>query len=184
VSALTGLLLLLGVCFLVLNLRLGVDFFRYLRLRSSALLTWPGPRPRYYGILLATGVVLGVLIVYKLVFLGWPVTQVFGESMMFVYYAYALPLSLRIKRGFYATGIWSESRFIPYGQVGSVRWREGPELTLLVVLRSQAVARRLTVPGPLYAAARRLLRDKVASHDLHLGGTGLDLGTRDEREDL
>ena len=44
------LLLLLGVGFLVANVRIGIDALRFLRRRSSALLTWHGPRPRSYGL--------------------------------------------------------------------------------------------------------------------------------------
>jgi hypothetical protein len=51
-------LLLLGVGFLVANVRAGVDVLRYFRRRPSALLTWRGPQPRYYGLQLALGVVL------------------------------------------------------------------------------------------------------------------------------
>ena len=53
------LLFLLGIGFLVANVRVGIDALRFLRRRSSALLTWRGPRPRYYGLQLALGVVLG-----------------------------------------------------------------------------------------------------------------------------
>jgi hypothetical protein len=60
------LLFLLGIGFLCANLRLFVQFIRFLTLRSSALLTWPGRRPPFYGLLLAMGAILAVLIVYKL----------------------------------------------------------------------------------------------------------------------
>jgi hypothetical protein len=40
------------------------------------------------------------------------------------------------------------------------------------------------VPGPQLGAARRLLRDLIARHDIHLGETGLHLGLRDERDDI
>ena len=40
-------------------------------------------------------------------------TEVFGESMMLVYYGYAQPLSLRIGRGFYQDGIWADGGFCP-----------------------------------------------------------------------
>jgi hypothetical protein len=44
------------------------------------------------------------------------------------------------------------------------------------------MARRLEVPGHLYGQARRLLRDKVKTHDIHIGGSGLDLGSRDDQD--
>ena len=104
--------------------------------------------------------------------------------MMFLYYGYAMPLSLRIGRGFYADGIWSETGFVPYGKIGAVSWREGEEIALVIVARLRNLARRLIVPGPHYAAARRLLRDKIAAHDIQLMHTGLELGAHDERDDV
>ena len=67
-----------------------------------------GPRPPLYTLFLAAGALLGLLIIYKLTVLRLHPVQVFGESMMLVYYVYALPLSLRIGRGFYEDGIWTE----------------------------------------------------------------------------
>jgi hypothetical protein len=177
-------LFLLGVGFLVANLRVFVDGVRFLRRRSSALVTWPGPRPPYYGLLLAMGVGLGLLLFYKLVFLRRSPLRLFGESMMFLYYGYTLPLSRRIKRGFYADGIWAETGFVPYGQIGAIAWREGEDITLLIVNRIKNLARRLVVPAAHYAAARRLLRDKIAAHEIQLMSTGVVLGSHDEREDV
>ena len=112
-DALSRFLLLLGVGFFCANMRLLAQFIRYLRMRSSALLTWPGRRPPFYPLLLILGAVLALLIVYKLVVLHQHPIQVFGESMMLVYYAWALPLSLRIGRGFYDDGIWADGGLHP-----------------------------------------------------------------------
>ena len=179
---LRGTLVLLGVGFLVANARLILEYFTFLRRRRSALLTWPSPKPPYYGMALAIGVVLGFLVFYKLVVLR---RQAFGEGMMFLYYAYLLPLSRQIGRGFYEEGIWADTVFIPYNEVGGISWREGEhQVTLIVISRLRNLARRLVVPGENYAAARRLLRDKIAAHAIHFTGTGLDLGEHDEREDV
>ena len=183
-EVLARILFFLGVGFLVANLRIFFDGLRFLRRRSSALLTWPGRRPPYYGLLLAIGVCMGALIFYKLVFLRRPPVQLFGETMMFLYYGYAMPLSRRIGRGFYQDGIWSEGGFVPYYQIGAIAWREGEEITLVLVSRLRSLARRLVVPGSHYAAARRLLRDKIAAHDIQLTATGLVLGSHDERDDV
>jgi hypothetical protein len=177
-------LLILGIGFLVANLRIGLDALRFLRRRSSAVLTWRGPRPRYYGLQLALGVLLGLLLLYDLVVLRRPAAQLFGIGMMFVYYGYLVPLSRRIGHGFYADGIWSESGFVPYWKIGAVSWREGEEIALVIVSRLRNLARRLVVPGVHYAAARRLLRDKIAAHDIQLMHTGLELGAHDERDDV
>jgi len=48
----------------------------------------------------------------------------------------------------------------------------------------RAFARRLVVPHSHYGAARRLLRDKIAAHDIHFTGKTLDLGMHDERDDV
>ncbi len=179
---LTGVLLLLGAGFLLANARLLVDYLQFIRRRRAALLTWPGPPPPYYGMTLALGVVLGLLVFGKLVFLQFPPRRVFGEGMMFLYYGYLLPLSRRIGRGFYADGIWADSGFVPYNEVGGVSWREGEhQVTLVLISRLRHLARRLVVPGDKYGAARRLLRDKIAAHAIHFTGTGLDLGDHDER---
>ncbi|MBI4476702.1 MAG: hypothetical protein HY654_05985 [Acidobacteria bacterium] len=178
------LLYLLGIGFLIANLRIAIDFVQYLKRRSSAILTWPSRRPRYHGLLLGLGVVLGVLVFVKLVIQERPPIQVFGEGMMFLYYGYALPLAQRIGRGFYTDGIWAESGFIPYHHIGGVSWREGDEITLVLISRLKQLARRLVVPAGHYAEARRLLRDKIAAHDIHFTGTGLDLGLGDERDQV
>ncbi len=179
---LAGILLLLGVGFLVANARLLLEYLRFRQRRRQALLTWPSPRPPYYGMALAIGVALGILIFYKLVIAH---QQAFGETMMFLYYGYMLPLSRRITRGFYEDGIWADSNFIRYNEVGGISWREGEnQVTLIVISRLRNLARRLIVPGDKYGAARRLLRDKIGEHAIHFTGTGLDLGNHDEREDV
>ena len=52
-DTLSRFLLLLGVGFLIANLRLLMQFVAFLKLRSSALLTWPGRKPPFYRLLLA-----------------------------------------------------------------------------------------------------------------------------------
>ena len=177
-------LFVLGLGFLVANLRLLLQFIRFLRLRSSALLTWPGRRPPFYGLLLVLGAVLSILIIYKLGVLQQHPKEVFGESMMLVYYGYALPLSLKIGRGFYEEGIWADGGFMPYSSIGGLTWREEGQITLVLMHRMRAFARRLVVPDSYYGAARRLLRDKIAAHDIHFTGKTLDLGAHDERDDV
>jgi hypothetical protein len=178
---LTGVLLLIGLGFLVADARLVLEYLQYVRRRRGALLVWPGPFPPYYGMGLAIGVVLGLLVIFKLFVVRRPV---FGESMMFLYFAYLLPLRQRISRGFYEDGIWADSSFIPYNEVGGISWREGEDSTSLIVIsRLKNLARRLAVPAEHYAEARRLLREKIGGHEIHFSGTGLDLGVRDERED-
>ena len=178
------ILLLLGIGFLVANVRIAFEALKFVRRRSSAVLTWRGAKPRYYGLQLALGVILGLLLFYDMFFLRRPAPQLFGVGMMFLYYGYLMPLKVRIGRGFYADGIWSESGFVPYWKIGAVSWREGEEIALVIVSRLRSLARRLIVPGTHYAAARRLLRDKIAAHDIQLMRTGLELGAHDARDDV
>ena len=178
---LAAILLLLGAGFLIANARLIVEYLRYRRRKQGALLVWPGRKPPYYGMALAIGVTMGLLVFYKLVYLQ---QQAFGEIMMFAYYAYLMPLNRRIGRGFYEDGIWLDSAFIPYHEIGGITWREGEhEVALIVISRLRNLARRLAVPLEHYGAARRLLRDKIGEHQIHFFGTGLDLGVHDERDD-
>ena len=89
----------LGVGFLVANVRAFTDFFRYRRRRKDAVLIWPGPPPPFYGLVLFLGVALGVLIFVKVVFLHRGFLGIFGEVMMFIYFAYAVPLSRQDRPG-------------------------------------------------------------------------------------
>jgi len=180
-TTLRFVLLALGVGFLLANLRIFVQFLRFLRLRSSALVTWPGRKPPLYGMLLALGVVLGGLVFFKVVVQQQTPMRAFGEGMMFLYYAYALPLSMRIGRGLYEDGIWAESGFVPYSKIGGLSWRDGREIELIIIYRLRSLARPLAVPQAHYGEVRRLLRDKIASHDIYFTGRALDLGT-DERD--
>lgn len=190
----------LGVGFAVANLRLLAQGARFMRLRREAVLTWPGPPPPFYGLMLFLGVVLGLLLIVKVTYLTVPVMkdaslgwderlwrafkQLFGESMMFVYFAYAVPLARNISRGFYADGVWAETGFIPYHQIGGIAWRQGEPPTLLLISRFKQLARPLLVPGDYYSAVRRLLREKIGSHDIMFSGDTLSLTGHDEREDV
>ena len=182
-SLLSHVLLLLGAGFLVANVRILVDVSRFLRIRSRAVLTWPMSPPPFYGLFLAMAAALGLVLIIKLLYLRLPPTEVFGEAMMLAYYGYLVPLSIRIGRGFYEDGVWVDNGFLPYHKIGGLSWREGEQLTLLLIPRMQQVARRLVVPAPFYGAARRLLRDKIAGHDIDFWGKALDLGEHDARDD-
>lgn len=180
------LLFLLGVGFFAADLRLFFQYLRFRRLRPTAVLIWPGRRPPFYGLLLLLAAILSLLIVYKLAVLRLHPSQVFGETMMLVYYGYAIPLGMKIGRGFYRDGIWADAGFIPYARIGGLTWRDGPDgqVTLVLIYRLRAFARRLAVPHAHYGAARRLLRDRIAAHDIRFTGKALDLGMHDERDDV
>ena len=178
------LLFVLGLGFLAANIKVTADLLRYRWRRRFALLIWQNPKPRYYGLNLALGVALGLLIAYKLLVLRRGPDQLFGEAMMFVYYGYAFPLSARIARGFYRDGVWSDSGFMSWAQISGVSWKEEDRVTLILISQFRNIARRLEVPGHLYGQARRVLRDRILEHKLHVGGAGLDLGSRDETDTI
>jgi len=176
------ILFLFGIGFFIANLIVFVDLVRFRMWRGSALLVWQGEKPKFYGFSLALGVMLGLLFVFKLVVQHRPVATLLGELMMFLYYAYLLPLRTRISRGFYRQGIWSDTGFMKWAQISAVSWKEEGSITLVLISHFRQIAKRLQVPGNLYGQARRLLRDQVKAHAIHIGGAGLDLGSRDEAD--
>ena len=174
-----AVLAVFGAGFFVANVRIALDYSRFMHRRRGALLTWRPPPPRYFAMSVAIAIALGALILFTVFRLH---RQAFGETMMFAYYAYLLPLNGKIARGFYADGMWTDSAFIPYDEVGGITWREGERSsTLIVVSRLRNLARRLAVPGNKYAAARRLITQKIADRQIQLRGTGLGLADDDSR---
>ncbi len=141
-----------------------------------------GRRPKYYGLNLALGAVFGVLLAVNVFYLHRPIRDLFGELMMLTYYGYAFPLSVRIARGFYEDGVWSDSGFLKWAQISAISWKEEGAVTLVLISHVRSIARRLDVPGHLYGQARRLLRDRIKAHEMHMGGAGLDLGSREEQD--
>ena len=176
------LLFLFGIGFLVANVLAITEQIRYWRRRRSALLTWPALRPPFYAMQIGIGVAVGLLFFFNLLVRPAAAEQLFGEGMMLVYYGYVVPASTRLERGFYRDGIWSDRRFVPYARVHAISWREGKEPVLLIASGFAAGASRLNVPIEHYGGARRVLRDLIATHAIHLEEAGLHLGTRDERD--
>ena len=60
----SSILILLGLGFLVANVKLAYDYVLFLRRRRGALLTWRAPKPPQYTFGLALGVALGLLVLY------------------------------------------------------------------------------------------------------------------------
>jgi hypothetical protein len=177
------LLLLFGVGFLVANLKVGLELLRYHRARRTALLVWQRPKPRYYAMSLLIGVILGLLLAAEIL-LKRPVYSLFGEAMMFIYYIGLFPLATRIARGFYQDGVWSDTGFMAWSQISAVSWRDEGSVTLMLISHGKSIARRLEVPASRYGEARRVLLDRVKAHDIHIGGAGLNLGTREEGDSI
>jgi hypothetical protein len=185
VTLLPQILLALGVGFLVANSLVGLELLRWRRRRRTALLVWAARKPPYYGMSLGIGVALGILVLFKAWYQLRPPSEFFGELMMFVYYGYMLPLSTRITRGLYEDGIWTDSAFVGYPDIGGITWRDDGQPTLLVVPHAKTVARRLEVPAASLGEVRRVLRDKISSHAIEMDeGPGLHLGARDARDSV
>jgi len=177
------LLFLFGVGFLAANLATALVCVQDWRRRRSAILTWRLPPARFAALPVVISVGLGLLIVYKLLVLEWPVWRLFGEAMMLVYYGYLYPLSLRLKRGFFEQGIRFDRGFARWEDIKGLAWRhEGPPV--LVAAHRHQQAGRLTVPLEQLGAARRVLRDRIAAHQIHFTPGPLDLGGHDERQDV
>lgn len=188
--ALRQALLALGVLFVIVDVKVGAQILSWWRKRKDAILTWPPPKPPFYAINLAIGVLLGILLfVTAYVELELQrrgraaVPSMFGVSMMFLYYGYLLPLSTRIRRGLYQDGIWTDSGFMRYTEIGGLTWK-GDD-TLVIASRQKALARRLRVPGIHLGEVRHFLREKIGEHAIEFdAGPGLHLGTRDTRESV
>jgi hypothetical protein len=174
----------LGALVLALNLVAGVRLLRAWRLRQGAVLTWRAARPPYYGLSLFIGVVFGVLVMLEVFVIRRSAGYWFFDLMMLFYYGYLTPLAARVPRGLYERGIWADGGFVPFEQVARLAWREEPAIVLTVVSRVRQAVYHLTVPQQFYAEARRVLRDRLAGHDIHFVPPALDLGAHDARDDV
>ena len=181
-GAMRQILLGLGLLFVIVNVRVGWQIASWWRRRRRAVVVWPSPKPPFYAINLAIGVLLGILL-FVTAYLLRPTASLFGVGMMFVYYGYLLPLSTRIKRGLYEEGIWTDSGFMRYAEIGGLAWKGSD--TLVIASRQKTLARRLSVPGMHLGEVRHFLREKIGAHDIEFdAGPGIHLGTRDTRESV
>lgn len=176
------ILLALGLLFVVVNVRVAWQIVTWWRKRRDAVVVWPAPKPPFYAINLAIGVLLGILL-FVSAYLLRPTASLFGVAMMFVFYGYLLPLSTRIRRGLYADGVWTDSGFMRYADIGGLTWKGSD--TLVLASRRKSLAKRLRVPGVHLGEVRHFLRDRIGAHDIEFdAGPGLHLGTRDTRESV
>jgi hypothetical protein len=185
-------LLALGVLFVIVDVKVGWQIISWWRIRRQSVVTWPGPKPPFYAINLAIGVMLGILL-FVSAGLRRPPSSLFGVGMMFLYYGYLLPLSTRIRRGLYEHGIWTDSGFMRYTDIGGLTWKstsakatpdEGDD-TLVIASSHKTLARRLRVPGVHLGEVRHYLRGKIGEHAIEFdAGPGLHLGSRDTRESV
>jgi hypothetical protein len=174
------LLFVLGLGFLIANLRVAWDLVRYWKANRAPVLVWRQPRPTFYRLSVLLGVVQALLLV-SLLLLKRPAADIFGLTMMLVYFLAATPLSVRIDRGFYESGVWADSGFVPWSRISGISWREDP-VTLVLLSQFLSIARKLHVPSALYGEARKILRERLRLHGFQVHNAGLDLGLHDDRD--
>jgi len=159
-TVLSVVLLGLGIYFSVLLFRGLWGYLLFLRMRPTALLTWPVPRPAQFPFLLALGVVAaGVTALNG--YLNRPFHHVLSQALMAAYFILMVPLCQRIRLGFYRDGVWADSGFLPYANIGRIAFRETPEIVLILLPRGRSRSFRLPVPPEEYGAVRKVLEEKI-----------------------
>jgi hypothetical protein len=163
-----------AIYFSVLIARGVLQYLRFRQVRRTALLTWPGPKPAHFRLLLLLGALAAAVAVLN-GYLQHPFHKIYSQLSIALYFIGVLPLLTRIPKGFYGDGIWAEDNFLPYSRIRRLAFREGPQLELLLVPWGRAGALRLQVPPGEYGAVRRILGDKIRNHALNLEGSILGL---------
>jgi len=159
-------LMALGIYFSVLLLRGLAGYLRFRRVWPTALLTWPVQRPLHFRMLLTLGVVSAAVTLLNLL-LGRPLPHVVSQAVMALYFILMVPLSARIHLGFYRDGVWADTGFLPYAQIGRLAFRETPEIVLILVPRDGSSSFRLPVPPGEYGAVRKMIEEKVRARVLN-----------------
>lgn len=157
----------MGLYFAVLIAGSLRTYVRFRRLRPTALVTWPIPRPPNLGLLLGLGV-LAAFVAALNGALARPWHNVLSQALVAVYFILVVPLSLRIQWGCYAHGVWADGGFLPYAEIRRMSFREMGAIVLVLVPRHGAVPFRMLVPPSAYGAVRRVLEDKARAHELQL----------------
>jgi hypothetical protein len=147
-------------------------YVRFRRMRGTALITWPGPKPAHFRLLLALGALAAAVAILNITH---RFDKVFSQLTIAFYFMFMLPLLTRIPIGFYGEGIWAETGFVPYSRIRRLTFREGPELVLLLLPADGGRAFRLPVPPGEYGAVRRVLGDMIRNRVLNLEGSILGL---------
>jgi len=132
----------------------------FLKVRPTALLTWPVRRPAHFPFLLALGAVAAALAVINST-MNRPFHHVYSQGVMAVYFMVMVPLSARIQLGLYRDGVWADAGFLPYEKIARMAFREAPEIVLIMVPRGRSGTFRLPVPSSEYGAVRKILEDKI-----------------------
>ena len=160
-AMLTAVLVGVGIYFSVLLARGFAGYLQFRRLWPTALLTWPMRQSTRFAIILGL-VSLGVAILNTT--LRRPFFHLYGQYATAAYFILMVPLSGRIRLGFYRDGVWADSGFLPYERIGRMAFREDREIVLLLLPRGRARSLRLPVPRDEYGAARKVLEEKIREH--------------------
>jgi len=153
----------MGLYFLVLVVRVLAAYWRFLRLRTTALLTWPARRPPHFPLLIGLGVLaLGVAILNGS--LHRPLHHVASQLLIAVYFVLVVPLATSIRQGLYRDGVWADGGFLPYAEIARLAFVEGREIVLVMLARGRGSAFRLPVPPEEYGAVRKVIEGKIRSH--------------------
>ena len=162
-TILTVGLFALAVYFSVLIVRAIAGFVLFMRVRRTPLLTWPARPPAHFPLILVLGVVSAVLAVLN-GYLDRPFHHVYSQGAMALYFMLLVPLSARINPGFYGEGVWADTGFLRYAEIGRLAFREKPEIVLIMLARRNGRSFRLAVPPDEYGAVRKVLEEKIRSH--------------------
>ncbi len=164
---LTIVLLALGIYFSVLMVRGLAGYLRFRRVRPTAVVTWPVPRPAHLPFLVALGILsAGVTVLNGA--LARPVHHVYSQGVMALYFILMVPLSLRIHLGFYRDGVWADAGFLPYGKIGRLAFVETPEIVLVLLPRGGSGSFKLRVPPEEYGAVRKVLEEKIRAREVNV----------------
>jgi len=159
----------LTVIFTVWILTILVKYYRFRRLAPGSILSWESPRPWFFGLCLGIGFFMVAMTFLSGFVLHRPALHTVAQGLMALFYTVVFPLSFRIRKGFYATGIWAERGFLPYRTIRWLGWRQGQEIVLALRGEDRFLRQSydfLRVPGDYYGQARRILADRIKDQSL------------------
>ncbi len=169
-------LLGLGLYFFVSLVRGTAGLLRFRRVRPTALLTWPAPRPALLPWLLAMGAT-GALTAAVSALRRRPAHHVIGLALMAAYFLVLVPLARRIRLGIYRDGVWAHRGFLLWRNVARIAFVETPQVVVLLLQSREGASFKLPVPSEEYGAVRKLIEEKARAGVLQLDPAILGLST-------
>lgn len=160
----------LAVLFAAWNALLIARYIQYRRVARDVVLSWLAPRPWYFNLCVGIGFFMVVLTFLSAFVLHRSWLVVVAQGLMALFYTVVFPASFRIRRGFYASGIWTERGFVHYRHIRWLGWKETPEVVLALRTQGRLNERyaSLRVPGDYFGQSRRILADSIDKHSLSL----------------